>query len=98
MTRRRCKLSRYKYLKLLEMFVEVYPHEQQQGWLESTVISHAVIRQIIATGLEDESPFDGQIEVDESYFGGVRKGKRDRGVEVCRCLACSSVDANSMMT
>jgi transposase len=30
--------------------------------------------------VEKESPFfDGEIEVDESYFGGVRKGKRGRG-------------------
>jgi transposase len=38
------------------------------------------IRQIIAFNLEKESPFfDGEIEVDESYFGGHRKGKRGRG-------------------
>ena len=30
--------------------------------------------------MEKESPFlDGEVEVDESYFGGVRKGKRGRG-------------------
>lgn len=27
----------------------------------------------------DEEPFEGEIELDESYFGGVRKGKRGRG-------------------
>lgn len=38
------------------------------------------IRQIISLNLEQESPFfDGEIEVDESYFGGHRKGKRGRG-------------------
>ena len=30
-------------------------------------------------GTEEEAPFSGEIEVDESYFGGVRKGKRGRG-------------------
>jgi transposase len=28
---------------------------------------------------ENESTFSGEIEVDESYFGGHRKGKRGRG-------------------
>lgn len=38
------------------------------------------IRQIILINLEKESPFlDGEIEVDESYFGGARKGRRGRG-------------------
>jgi len=39
------------------------------------------LREIIATELEAQSHevFDGEIEVDESYFGGTRKGKRGRG-------------------
>jgi transposase len=37
------------------------------------------IRERIAAKLEDESPFSGEVEVDESYFGGIRKGKRGRG-------------------
>jgi transposase len=39
------------------------------------------LREIIAYELEIESEamFGGQIEVDESYFGGKRKGKRGRG-------------------
>ena len=39
------------------------------------------LRQIIAKELEVESDamFGGEIEVDESYFGGRRKGKRGRG-------------------
>ena len=39
------------------------------------------LREIIAWQLELESDevFAGEIEVDESYFGGVRKGKRGRG-------------------
>jgi transposase-like protein len=36
-------------------------------------------RQIIARQLEDSLPVEGLVEVDESYFGGVRKGKRGRG-------------------
>ncbi|HEY59899.1 MAG TPA: IS1595 family transposase [Anaerolineae bacterium] len=30
---------------------------------------------------EDISPFGGDVEVDDSYFGGKRKGKRGRGAE-----------------
>jgi transposase len=39
------------------------------------------LREIIAYQMEQESPeeFYGEIEVDESYFGGTRKGKRGRG-------------------
>jgi transposase len=38
------------------------------------------LREIIFERLAEEDPFlDGEIEVDESYFGGARKGKRGRG-------------------
>ena len=37
------------------------------------------LREIICTATAEETPFTGEIEVDESYFGGVRKGKRGRG-------------------
>lgn len=37
------------------------------------------LREIIAARVEDSSPLSGEIEVDESYFGGKRKGKRGRG-------------------
>ena len=37
------------------------------------------LREIIAVRVEDELPIKGEIEVDECYFGGVRKGKRGRG-------------------
>jgi transposase-like protein len=37
------------------------------------------LRMIITQTLAEETPFAGAIEVDESYFGGHRKGKRGRG-------------------
>jgi transposase len=38
------------------------------------------LREVIAAKLAEEAPFlDGEVEVDESYFGGARKGKRGRG-------------------
>ena len=36
-------------------------------------------REIIASRVEDSALLEGEIEVDESYFGGRRKGKRGRG-------------------
>ena len=37
------------------------------------------LRQVIAVAIEDEELLAGEIEVDESYFGGRCKGKRGRG-------------------
>jgi transposase len=38
------------------------------------------LRETIAERLAEETPFlAGEVEVDESYFGGARKGKRGRG-------------------
>ena len=38
------------------------------------------LREIIAWQVEAETPFfSGEVELDESYFGGKRKGKRGRG-------------------
>jgi transposase len=37
------------------------------------------LRKIICLATSDETPFTGEIELDESYFGGTRKGKRGRG-------------------
>jgi transposase len=36
-------------------------------------------RELIAKNIEDLSPLEGEVEIDESYFGGKRKGKRGRG-------------------
>ena len=37
------------------------------------------LREIIAEQLDQTAPFAGPVELDESYFGGHRKGKRGRG-------------------
>ena len=39
----------------------------------------AAIRFRVFEYCQDQSPLKGEIEVDESYFGGKRKGKRGRG-------------------
>ena len=46
----------------------------------SVVVFFQRLRQVIATTQESFLP-SGEIEADESYFGGVRKGRRGRGEE-----------------
>ena len=80
----RCKLSKKLQLKLLENFVsEVTARTAAnlQGIQANTAaLFYRKIREIIVVRLEaDAAPFAGEVEVDESYFGGARKGKRGRG-------------------
>ena len=37
------------------------------------------LRLLIYDRTDDQSPFQGEVEVDESYFGGRRKGRRGGG-------------------
>ena len=39
------------------------------------------LRELIYEAEEEHTPFSGEVEVDESYFGGRRKGKRGRGAK-----------------
>jgi transposase len=39
------------------------------------------LRELIYDAIEEDAPFHGEIEVDESYFGGARKGPRGRGAK-----------------
>jgi transposase len=83
MSRRRCKIRSYKQSKLLELFVAGVPARTAAELAgihrHSATLFYHKIRDMIACELEDESPFDDEVEVDESYFGGVRKGTRGRG-------------------
>ncbi len=46
----------------------------------SVTLYYHKLREIIAAQLALEAPdFQGEVEADESYFGGIRKGKRGRG-------------------
>lgn len=79
-----CKLSRKQQLKLLEYFVlEVTARSAADilGIQPNTALFYRKIRQIIShhVGLQATEIFDGAVELDESYFGGARKGKRGRG-------------------
>ena len=75
-----CKLSKKVQLKLLEYFVLEVTARSAADLLEinanSAALYYRKIRQVIAyhLALEEAELFDGHIELDESYFGGVRKG------------------------
>ena len=47
----------------------------------TAILFYRKLREVIAYYLEQEAHeiFDGAVELDESYFGGARKGKRGRG-------------------
>lgn len=83
MQRRRSKLSVLKQSKLLEMFVGGVPARTAAELVginrHSATLFYQKIRQMIFVELQNNSPFDGELELDESYFGGHRKGNRGRG-------------------
>ena len=82
---RKSRLSKQKQGKLIEHFVSGSTARCAASIvginLKSAAYYYHRLREIIAYQLEQESHevFDGEIEVDESYFGGTRKGKRGRG-------------------
>ena len=82
---RKSRLSKEKQLRLIEHFVAGTTARCASELIginrKSAAYYYQRLREIIAHQLEQESYeiFDGEIEVDESYFGGARKGKRGRG-------------------
>ena len=81
------KISWYKQESLIEHFVVGTPALSTSVILNmnrNTVwLYFRKLREIIMYELDKESDeiFFGEIEVDESYFGGKRKGKRGRGAK-----------------
>ena len=81
----RCKLSKNVQRKLLEYFVLEVTARSAADLLgihpNSAALFYRKIRQIISwrLDLETNETLDGPVELDESYFGGKRKGKRGRG-------------------
>ena len=80
-----CKLKRSIQRKLLEFFVLEVSSRSAADIVgiqyNSVALFYRKIRRVIThyLSLESSEVFAGQIELDESYFGGVRKGKRGRG-------------------
>ena len=82
---RKSRLSSVKQSKLMEHFVAGTTARCAADLIgvnrNTAAYYFQRLREIIVYQLEQESHevFAGEIEVDESYFGGTRKGKRGRG-------------------
>ena len=80
---RKSRLSKEKQERLIEHFVagsSARCTAELVGVNKSTAAYYFHrLREIICQATEDEMPYSVEIEVDESYFGGIRKGKRGRG-------------------
>ena len=80
-----CKLKKSIQNKLLEFFVLEITARAVADLLgiqaNSAILFYRKICEVISyhLALEADEVFDGQIELDESYFGGHRKGKRGLG-------------------
>lgn len=81
----RCKLLKKHQLRLLEFFVLEVTARSAADILgiqpNTAMLFYKKIRQVISHHVELQAHeiFDGAVELDESYFGGARKGKRGRG-------------------
>jgi len=80
---RKSRLSPSKQAKLVEHFVAGTTARTAAALVGVNKTTAAYyfhrLRELIYQALEQEAPLGGEIEVDESYFGGARKGKRGRG-------------------
>ena len=81
---RKSHLSRAGHPRLLEHFAlgnTARAAAELVGMNRNTVNRmYLALRQIISEEMEKAAPLCGEVEVDESYFGGKRKRKRGRGV------------------
>jgi len=80
---RKSRLPAKQQSKLIELFVAgatARTAAQLAGVNAKTAAFYFLRpRQVIERATADDTPFAGEVEVDESYFGGTRKGKRGRG-------------------
>lgn len=82
--RRRSRLDRGVQFSLLQHFVAGVPARTAAELAgvnrRTAILYYHKLREVIAEKLVLEAPrIAGEVEVDESYFGGHRKGKRGRG-------------------
>ena len=82
-TRRRSRLPRRTQLRLIEHFAAGTTARTAADLIgvnkDTAMLYYHKLRETITVQIADESPFRGEVEIDESYFGGHRKGKRGRG-------------------
>ena len=80
---KRSKLSERQTNELMKLFVAGTTARAAADIVDvnrnTAILFFLRCRKAIAAHQERQWPFDGEVEVDESYFGGRRKGKRGRG-------------------
>jgi len=80
---RKSRISKDKQERLIEHFVSGSTARTAACLVDVNKTTAAYyfhrLREIIALETENASMLSGEFEVDESYFGGTRKGKRGRG-------------------
>ena len=83
---KRSKLSKDKQLKLIEHFAAGTTARTASALIginrKTAILYYHHLRELIfeyEKEKKEEEIFNGEIEADESYFGGKRKGKRGRG-------------------
>lgn len=80
---KRSKLSARQTQRLCEYFVAGTPARTAAELVgvnrNTAILFYHRLREVIAAHIEDDNPIRGVVELDESYFGGVRKGRRGRG-------------------
>ena len=80
---RKSRLSEYKQKRLIELFVAGSTARTAASLVgvnsKTAIYYFQRLRKIIYLHNDTSEQFAGEVEVDESYFGGSRKGKRGRG-------------------
>lgn len=83
MARRRSRLPLEIQRHLVEHFVAGTPARTAADLVgvnrHTATLYYHKLREVIARKVEDSSPFAGEVELDESYFGSRKRGKRGRG-------------------
>ena len=80
---RHCRIRLNQRRKLIEYFVMAVTGPSAADVIgvhpNTTALFYHKLREVIAENIADDVPFNGEIKMDESDFGGGRKGKRGRG-------------------
>jgi transposase len=82
-TRRSSRLPVSAQKRLLEHFAAGTPARSAADLIgvnrSTATLLYRKLRETIEVQIVEEAPLEGEVEVDESYFGGERNGKRGRG-------------------
>jgi len=80
---RESRLSQPKQQRLIELFISGSTARTAAALVDvnrnTAAYSFHRLRQLIFQAVKEETLLSGEIEVDETYFGGRRKGQRGRG-------------------